>query len=68
MARSVSQDVRQTAESAIQTTETLKQRLLAGVGPERRDEALETLEIGRLRDRETITFTDWSWSLERNMR
>ena len=58
MARSVDQDVRQTAKSGIETAETLKQRLLAAVGPERREEALETLEIGklswRLRDNDNL--------------
>jgi phosphohistidine swiveling domain-containing protein len=58
MARSLDQDVRQTTKSGIQTAETLKQRLLAAVGPERREEALETLEIGklswRLRDNDNL--------------
>lgn len=48
MARSIDQDARPTAKSGIETAATLKQRLLAAVGPERREEALETLEIARL--------------------
>ena len=48
MARSGGRQVGQTAESGIKAAETLKERLLAAVGPERREEALETLEIARL--------------------
>ena len=48
MARSVGQQVGQIAKSGIKIAETLKERLLAAVGPEGREEALETLEIGRL--------------------
>ena len=48
MARSGDEDVHRAAESANVIAETLKERLLSAVGPERREEALETLEIGRL--------------------
>lgn len=48
MARSPGHDFRHTQQEGIAAAETLRQRLLAAVGPERREEALETLEIGRL--------------------
>jgi phosphoenolpyruvate synthase/pyruvate phosphate dikinase len=47
LARAVDQDVPQSAESGINAA-ALQQRLLTAVGPERQEEALETLEIGRL--------------------
>jgi pyruvate,water dikinase len=48
MARAAGEGGRRSGESEWETAETLRQRLLAAVGPDRREEALETLEIGRL--------------------
>ncbi len=48
MARTIEDGVRQRAESETKTAETLRQRLLAAVGPERHEEAAETVEIARL--------------------
>ena len=48
MARTLGKDACCSAGSTRGTRETLEQRLLASVGPERHEEALETLEIGRL--------------------
>jgi pyruvate,water dikinase len=58
LARATERPHQSAAESAITTVATLEQRLLAAVGPARREEALETLELAklswRLRDNDNL--------------
>ncbi len=48
LARSQDTDARSHARPGLHTAEALTERLLAAVGPDRRKEALETLQLGRL--------------------
>ena len=58
MAHAAGEGGRHGGEAEKETAETLRKRLLAAVGPDRREEALETLEIGklswRLRDNDNL--------------